>query len=244
MTDTEATVTLPDGGTDDLAELTVKLGGNRNEIEVPANRFAAAWLNVFLAAGEDGAPSLDRAVQIEVHDDRIRLISSDSYTMHAAEVPRSLDDDIGQDLDTGSAPDEVLLVHDFEGRAKALMAWVHSSTKKDEFATVSFWVGSMEDPNQPTLLPALARRGLVLDAGHERVWLPVDESEPFEWRNLFDSDPDPTIEVAFDPEFLARPAKFKNRVGPVVCTHTDGPMVFHVEGNPTVHGLIVPVRLP
>ncbi len=240
LEDTTITITGADGEAVDITDRVATL------TTAPANRFAAGWLNVFTAAGtDDGATDLAQAIQVEVHDDWVRLIASDSYTVHVATIARSTDETIDE-LDLDLEPAWSVRVHDFDGRAKALMGWLHSATKKDEWAEVSFWVGSMEDPNQPTLLPQLARRGLVLDAGHERVWLPINDGPALEWKGLFATgEDDPEIaSVALSAEFLARPAKFKNADGALLFAF-DGrlrPVTFRRAGNPTVHGLIMPVR--
>jgi hypothetical protein len=248
--DMTATLTTPDGTVTDITNLL-----NRAEaFTAPAHTFATAWHNVSLASGDDkGAPALNAAVQIErIGDDWLRLFATDVYAMHWVTIPTPAYLEDQDDADSFDPPgldvdaDEIITVHDYEGRMKALMGWVWSDTKKDPLRTISMWVGTMESPDQGTLLPELVRRGLIIDAGPERICLPISEHDPIEWRRLVTTvgDLEHTESMMFASELLARVSKLKNVDGRVLFKLHGPfkPVRFTAAGTFNVEGLIMPVR--
>jgi hypothetical protein len=220
-------------------------------VTLPARLFAAAWHNVSLAASKDeGLPALHKTTVVEIHGPgEIRLIASDGSTVLQAWVA----DNEVPDPGFGVLPDEghTFLVGDPEGLAKKFAAHVLDVTKgqdvEDEAREVTLRLGSLEDPARPALMPELERQGLTLVTDDLRVQLPVlDMPFTVSWRTAWPTDERhaPAGRCAYNAEFLARFAKFKDALGKVSLTFTTavGPTIVEVQANPPVSGLLMPIR--
>jgi hypothetical protein len=220
-------------------------------VTLPARLFAAAWHNVSLAASKDeGLPALYKTMVVELHGPgEIRLIAADGSTVLQAWVADNEQPDPGFDVLPGD--DRTFLVGDPEGLAKKFVAHILDVTKTedpdDEGRQVTLRLGSLEDPARPALMPELERRGLTLITDDLRVQLPVlDMPFPVSWRLAWPTEERlaPAGRCAYNAEFLARFAKFKDALGKVSLTFTTslGPTVVEVQANPPVSGLLMPMK--
>jgi hypothetical protein len=223
---------------------------NIDTITAPAHLFATAWRNVALATGDDKGPAaFNTAVRIERIEfggvDWLRLFATDGYSMHWATIPCDIADVEEDPPSIDVEADQVIVAHDYEGRMKALMAWVWGDTKKEPHREITIWTGSMEASDQPTLIPSWTRKGLIIDAGPERLCLPISEHDIIDWRTLVpDGVGDPVDSMLFTTELLTRLAKLKNVSGLVEFRFTGpfAPIRFTATGEPTVDGVVMPVR--
>lgn len=220
-------------------------------VTLTARLFAAAWHNVSLAASKDEAyPALYKTMVVELHGPgEIRLIAADGSTVLQSWVADNEVPDPGFDVLPGE--DRTFLVGDPEGLAKKFVAHVLDVTKglepEDAGREVTLRLGSLEDPARPALMPELERRGLTLITDDLRVQLPVlDMPFPVSWRQAWPTEERhaPAGRCAYNAEFLARFAKFKDALGKVSLTFTTsvGPTVVEVQANPPVSGLLMPMR--
>lgn len=220
-------------------------------VELPARPFAAAWLNVSRAAAEaDDRPQLHRAVIVELIDNRaVRLISTDSYMLLRSSVRNTLPDGYFDTVEDDEAAQRSVTAIDEDHRARALLKYAWKDAKEDLSATIILSVESLERDEAPTLMPSLAKLGLSISYGAERLVLPLFDSEPLNWRPLaVGRESCPTDSVAFTPEFLAR------LDGLYTCGETTNTATFGLAGPigaaaisvdvvPDLSGILMPVRV-
>lgn len=218
-------------------------------VTLPARLFAAAWSNVSLASSQDDErPALFKTVCIEIHGPgEVRLVAADGYMILQSWVTANETPDPGIGVIPDS--DHRIVVADTEGLAKQFAAHLLAATKKDgeiQWREVTMRLGSLEDPARPTLMPELDRKGLTLITDDLRIQLPVIESPFPSWASMWPTEERraPAGRCAYNAEFLARFAKFKDAAGKVSLTFTTaiGPTVVEVQSEPPVSGLLMPMR--
>lgn len=215
------------------------------KLTLPANQFAAAWLNVTNATADDGTLA---AICIEAVDhNQVRLVATDSYWMLRSWVDNDPDltDDPGIDI-TG----DTILAVDTEGRMANLMKWVHkvSRPRGDDPPLISdleLTITSGELDDRPTLDSTLDRQVLVVDTDHEKVRIPISEHTYPDWRSLTDQTAEGLDMCALSLQRLGRIGTVRNAVGHAELTFNGPrrPVGVHVPGNPNLDGLIMPVHV-
>lgn len=219
-------------------------------IELPARPFAAAWLNVSRAAAEaEDRPQLHRAVIVELIDNRaVRLISTDSYMLLRSSVRNELPDGPFTTVEDDEAASQTVTAIDEDHRARALLKYAWKDSKDDPYATIVLSVGSIERDEVPTLMPSLAKLGLSISYGAERLVLPLYDADPLNWRPITTRrEQCATDTVTFAPEFLAR------LDGLYTCGETTNAATFNLAGpigaaavtvdvTPDLTGILMPYR--
>lgn len=217
-------------------------------LTLPANKFAAAWLNVTKATADDDPNPTLAAVCLEaISDDQVRLVATDGYWLLRSyiEPGDDLSDDPGLDI-TG----DTILAWDTEGRMTNLMKWVHKVSKPrgDDpplITQLELTVTSGEVDDRPTLDSTLDRQVLVVDTDHEKVRIPIVEHTYPNWRALTDQTAEGLDMCALSLQRLGRLGTVRNAVGHAELTFNGPrkPVTVHVPGDPNLDGLIMPVRV-
>lgn len=217
-------------------------------LTLPANKFAAAWLNVTKAVADDEPnPTLATICLEAISDNEVRLVATDSYWLLRSYVDTAPDltDDPGLDI-TG----DTILASDTEGRMTNLMKWVHKVSKPrgDDpplITQLELTVTSGEVDDRPTLDSTLDRQVLVVDTDHEKVRIPIVEHTYPNWRALTDQTAEGLDMCALSLQRLGRLGTVRNAVGHAELTFNGPrkPVTIHVPGDPNLDGLIMPVRV-
>lgn len=218
---------------------------------LPAGPFSAAWLNVYQAADQDdGRPMLYRTVCVEFLDESAaRLVSTDTVMLLTSSVREGM-----APVSADELAQSTVVAIDEDERAKALFKFVAKDVKakKDESLHVRLSVGSIESDDAPTLMPALARLGLSIEYGAERLVLPVFEGGFVDWRRLLSHrEPAATEISSWSPWVMSRLASMRSCDDGEICTGTitlehAGPIgaaAVSVDVWPAVTGLVMPCRV-
>jgi len=224
-------------------------------ITLPGRQFATAWLNVSLASGaDDGAPALFRTVYVEMFDDAVQLVATDTFLLLTSAVAVDDDTDLLPELD--EAPELAATAIDYDGRMRALMTWLHKDAVRAEKndhpgPEVTLTVKTAEpDPMAPaTLGTEVDRKVLVVQTLRERLTLDIYEGSFPHWRNVFKDRPKTGVAVpaiSFSAENLARLGKTKDAVSQALeMTFAGDPMKpvgLLVRCDPVLQGVVIPVR--
>lgn len=213
--------------------------------------FAAAWLNVSLAASDnEEQPVLYRTVFVEVYDgDRLRLVATNSYMLLTATV--------GDDPpEMEEAPVASYIVMDPDKRGQALLKWAHKlAARADKDGNIPpslrLSVEAADPDGPPTLSAELTRRAFTITLDeNEAVSLDIFESPYPSWRPLLlDREADPVSEVAYNAEFLALLGKIRDAEHTVIFTPSGdkGLTLLRIgsqyDDAPHLDGGLMPIRL-
>lgn len=223
---------------------------NRTVCLLPAAPTAAAWLNVYQAAGQgEAAPVLYRTVCVEVIDaSSARFISTDSHLLLTSAVREG-----GAPVADDEAAARTIVAIDEDERAKALFKFVAKDTKAKEnidATVVRLSVGSIESEDAPTLMPSLARLGLAIEYEAERLVLPIWDGEYPAWRHVITGrEPSPVGRVAWSPWVMSRLSSMRSCVGghtgAITLDHAGplGAAAVTVDVFPEVSGVAMPMRI-
>lgn len=178
-------------------------------LTLDARTFAAAWLNVALASGEnEHEPCLYRTVLLELHDpETMRLVAFDERLLLAATYGN-----VGLD----ETPAETWVVRDPDRRGRALLTYLYRRAigcERDGLPEPAVTLGlrDLDDPDVPTLDPQLTPRALTIDTGRETCALPILDCGYPTWRAALPTGPPtPAHEFAFDPEIVGRLGKLRD----------------------------------
>lgn len=224
---------------------------DRTVCVLPAAHLAAAWLNVYQAAGQnEDQPALYRSVCVEIIDaSTVRLVATDSYIVLTSAVREGM-----ATVTPDEAAVETIVAIDEDQRAQSLFKFVakDAKAKQDVDAGVRLSVGSIESDDAPTLMPSLARRGLSIEYGAERLVLPINEVPFPDWRPmLVGREPCATETVSWSPWVISRLASMRSSwdaeiASGVITVEHAGPLgaaAVTVAVWPEVTGLVMPVRV-
>lgn len=164
------------------------------KVDIPAIPFARAWEAVIQGSGANKKNSVTyRTIQIEVFDEGLRLISTDSYLYLRSWVAFDPDDTSGEPSPVRD-PIETLLVIDADHRGLSLLQYARDQLKKtwtfkakeeqpDVNPTVHLETRSA--PREQQVLEGMDLQSLVIDfADHETVALPQLGAEFPSFRRL------------------------------------------------------------
>lgn len=178
------------------------------KLTLPASDFAPTWLNVSLSSSDDEArPVLYKTVLIEVFSHGVQLVATDSFMLMCGFAPTA-QSDLTNPPSLDEAPEATYIVMDPDQRMRSLMRHMRKEAKAAEKesrscdVTLSF--KSAETLDVPTLDPSLDRMACVVDAGAERLTLPLYEGEFINWRPLLAREPEAVQDVWFSPYLLGR----------------------------------------
>lgn len=131
-----------------------------------------SWASVALAQGNDDArPVLYRTTLIEIFDEGIRLVSTDTYVLLKSWIANTDHPDAAEPL-MEEVPRDVAICRDLDHRVLALMKYVQKITKEDGTdtpVTMEFAVGESSDAGN-TL------EGMAASTVHLRIVQNYDES--------------------------------------------------------------------
>lgn len=187
-----------------------------------ARQFSRAWANVALAANDDDASPLYRAICIEAFTGRgVRLVATNSYLLLRSWLGNGHDDDYGvtPEPPLDEAPDESIVVLDTDGRAGALMKYLRSVTKKaedpdEELRLLVRRENADDNGGQLSLGGNLAGEIAVFGIDLEQVALATFEGSFFNWRKAeLPSEPSESNTAAIGPDNLARLGKITHVSG-------------------------------
>lgn len=217
------------------------------EFEFDAHRFSRAMRNMMLTTSNDDSRRGLCAVWFEVHASGVRLMSTDAYAMSYCWL--------GEEADEPAVSVEPLAAHplfDESGRLPGILTWLGSRA----------WIAQ-------TVRLEFVDESAVLTAGPLQLTMPypkemgvrsIDPSHVVTqpgWRSLVDKlgpiDEDEGVgAISLSPQFLARVTKIKT-AGTLFGESTPlrfftgkdqtTPVRFSVKADPTIHGLIMPVRV-
>lgn len=215
---------------------------------LPAAPTAAAWLNVYQAAGQgEEAPVLYRTVCVEIIDaSTARFVSTDSHLLLTSAVREGM-----APVEPDEAPTRTIVAIDEDERAKALFRFVAKDTKAKDNpdATVRFSVGSIEADEAPTLMPSLARLGLSIEYEAERLILPLWDGTYPDWRKLVvGREPSPVARIAWSPWIMSRLSSMRSCLDCSAAIELDhagpiGAAAIRVDVFPEVTGVAMPMRI-
>lgn len=221
-------------------------------ITFDGQQLARGWLSVVIAASKDKArPILSRTVHIEVFDQGVRLISTDSYVLLRAWVTKLYSDAPEPGLD--EAPTRTVIAHDPHGRAKNLL-WYLLNLSRGEDADpieVDLIPGDTlrDDTAAQAAFDGMAKEWVTIAVpDKERLKLPTIEGDFPDWRPLDAAfQAEPTDGVALSPEIVKRLADLERTAGTTSllwrfggaekAARVDLPNVF-----PRIRGLVMPQR--
>lgn len=216
-------------------------------VTVPARAAAIAWLNAFLATGDDEEnPSLCKTLAIEFFDSGVLFVACDRVTLLRTWVPSTpgaswptVDED----------PDRQLVVRDADGFGAGFMRSVIRATA-DEQVPSDLHLSLIPADEGATLLlgDAFMSERLSVRSTDQRIDLPLFEGKFFSWRA---AEPKggawASVErIAIDPEKLGVLGKLRG-VG-VMHFRYQGPdktMALKGLSGPItmVRGILAPVRI-
>ena len=190
-----------------------------------AEQFAAAWLAVFAATGQDEMrPLLHRTLNIETHADGVRLAALDGYMLLSCAVPHK-----GR-LGVSDGPAvESITVHDPDHRGRDLLKFAYKTvTAKDappDDIGVSFGPGTLEDGQFAGMeQDVITLTFPAISQTPESVSLSLMEQTFPEWRQLVEREDKTTREVALSLEVLSRLATVRQRGFEHIRLTFDGPL--------------------
>ena len=150
---------------------------------------ARSWASVALAQGDDDArPVLYRTTLIEIFEEGIRLVSTDSYLLLKSWIPNSQHPDAPEPL-IEEVPMDVAICRDLDHRVLALMKYVQKITKEDGTDTpilMEFGVGeSSASENTLEGMAASTVHLRIVNTYDESIETPVFEGAFPNWRPLW-----------------------------------------------------------
>jgi len=148
-----------------------------------------SWASVALAQGEDDArPVLFKTTLVEIFEEGIRLVSTDSYLLLKSWVANSKHPDAPEPL-IEEIPMAVAICRDLDHRVLALMKYVQKITKDDGTDTpilMEFGMGESSDAgNTLEGLAASTVHFRIVDKYDESIETPVFEGAFPNWRPLW-----------------------------------------------------------
>lgn len=216
-----------------------------------AGWLSRAWLSVAEASSKDKErPALNRTVCVEFFSDGVRLVATDSYMLLTAWVPclEKMDPPADAPL-LDEVPFETIVAIDEDGRAKGLFAYLLALTEGKDHPEIL--VKLVTGPSPETSLGMFD--GMVGDCltiaaeDREALLLGVYDGSFPTWRpyvSQFKGGKTPVL--ALNPDLLGRVVKMAkvNGAGHVnwYFGGTLGPARIEVAGEPTITGLVMPVR--
>jgi hypothetical protein len=216
-------------------------------VTVPARATAIAWLNAYLATGnDDEKPTLCKTLAIEFFESGVLFVACDGITLlrawvasvPGAEWPR-LDED----------PDRQLVVRDADGFGAGFMKSVIRATA-DEDAPSDLHLSLIAADEGATLLlgDAFMSERLSIRSTDQRIDMPLFEGKYADWRA---AEPKggawKSIErIAIAPAYLGMLGKLRN-VGTVLFRYQGADKTIALKGlsgpDTMVRGMLAPQRI-
>lgn len=249
-----ATLITPDGTETDITHLLT----GRDPLEVDARGFATAWLNAFIATGQDDdRGALYRTMHVTLGERGLELAATDSVllawsTVDVAGVSFRLGD---RSVLGYKSRRYDLVAMDRDHRGRDLLKFVHKDAADRLNAKVRVSLVRMdENPDEPSLGPDFLRDALVIEYMGERVPLPLWDGPAFGWRRLWTErqkiDNEAVDEVRLSVEVLGRYKALKHAeteggATPAVRFEFAGDRViaWHHVNRIATHGLVMPYRV-
>jgi hypothetical protein len=220
---------------------------------VRARATATAWLNAFLACGQDDErPSLYRTISVEFFPNGIQFVCTNGHALLRTWSPTvEAIDESTREPDEG--PELAVVVRDVDHFARTFLATVLSATTGDggEFEPMSFTVSQIDDEAAPALGEELARVGLTIAALGQELHCPLFEQEYPNWRALdLGIDASEYVDgMSIGPRMFSMVGKLRN-IQKIDCTFAGSAKAIRLHacamiGLPSpadVHGLLMPMR--
>lgn len=184
--------------------------------KLDAKQLAEAWKTTTIAASnDDSRPLLNRTTHIEVMDEGLQLISTDSYILLVTFVP-FYDDRGAPRPDITTRPKLAITVAD---PAKRIASFIAYAGKSKTIDAVDITIEGEQSDGEPVLGPELVNGRFTIETDRERITHPsaTGPSGTFpDWRKLTDrQDNTEPADLYYNPKLLARigqiPALAHNR---------------------------------
>lgn len=204
---------------DDVVEFTIERH-QFDTVTISGRRFSRAWAAAIAAASDDvERPALYHRVLVEVFDDGLQLVATDSYWLAKAWCPFE-PDTAAPTVD--ELPSSAFIVADPDLRVRDLMRYVAKQTKKDDAdhpdIEVTISPGDGYDLDRPTLDPTLAEPLVVVSIPGEQITVHESEIGYPTWRKLMTGVPAPYEHVTVSPSLLSKIGAAVNAAGCLTIT--------------------------
>ncbi len=215
-------------------------------IELPARGSAVAWLNAFLASGQDEArPTLHRTLALEFFDAGVQFVAMDGGFLLRTWVPA---DDGAPWPDLAEVPERTLVVFDVEGFGVGFMRSLLKATQEDAVGErLNISTIPADEGATLSLGAEFIGERLTLRACGMRIDLKLFESPYPNWR-IAAVEPAkrlPTEQLNLDPKYLRLVGKLKHvqKVEWNLFGEDKGIMLRGIgEGEPRALGILMPLR--
>lgn len=218
-------------------------------LTLPAARLATAWLNAFLATGQDESrPALCRTLSLEFFQNGLQLIGCDGTILFRTWTPEFGHEET-EWPDMAEDPLRRIVVMDPDGFGLAFMRTLLSSanaSEHPELLDVTFDIDAVDDEDEPALGDVLRPQRLIIGAFGQHLELRLFEDEYPNWRRaMFGIDPAELVDqMRIALRMMKTVAKLKG-VGALNLEFLgeDRQIRFHSgPADAPVAGLIMPMR--
>lgn len=218
-------------------------------LTLPAAKVATAWLNAFLATGQDEVrPALCRTLSLEFFQNGLQLIGCDGTILFRTWTPEFGHEET-EWPDLAEVPLRRIVVMDPDGFGVAFMRTLLSSanaSEHPELLDVTFDIDAVDDKDEPALGDELRPQRLIIGAFGQHLELRLFEDQYPEWRlAMFGIDPAERVDqMRIALRMMKTVAKLKG-VGALELEFTGEDRQIQFHSGPTdspVAGLIMPMR--
>lgn len=211
---------------------------------INARNASRAWLNAFLASGDDDArPALYRTLSVEFFTLGVQFVGCDGTMLFRTWVP---EDGLADMPLVEEAPDRAVVVMDVQKFAKAFMTTLGAAMSGEghDFDEITLTVEPVE-AEEPTLSEELRPLRLTLRALGQELHCALFDGPYPNWRQLqFGMDRAELVDgMTLATRLFATVGKLKG-VSAVACDFLGAKrqIVFHATGEGEVRGLLMPMR--
>ncbi len=214
-------------------------------MDFDAQDFAVGYRSVAVAAGKSVDPSISRNVLFEVYPPGVRLVAFDGQMLTVSWVSRR--DEMYDVPGVDEAPEETLLVHDPNGRAKGLLAYAEGWQRQlpamsDDPSEAPRLTLTVSTETAEGTLAGLGARLVTLELEHrERLTLDVSDYTFPEWRHAWDGYQRGTVEhLPVDGVALEKATRLAKITGSPIGFEfgTPSTRLVAINGEPSVEGLL------